>query len=87
MARYWVKVGKKKQLLSYDELQGASSKRLPSHGIVELLAQSGCLAWPELVQDTDFWAVQQKKLLFQPSFVAKNLAHTQICKYREGNKD
>ena len=72
-ARYWYKRGKaagdntkasraEAQLLTAEEIKRTGGL-VPSHGIVELMAQSGCIAWPE---ERDAFVVQQRRNIFFP---------------------
>jgi hypothetical protein len=61
-------------LLTLDEYSSIHTK-LPSFGIVEMLAQKGVVAWP-LEQDGSFIAVERRNLFFQPTFLERCNAST-----------
>jgi hypothetical protein len=69
-ARYWRRdaKGQAKRLLTQDEMDHKGIK-MPSHGIVELCAQSGVLCWPEMLGD--FVSTPCQSLLFSPCFVQR----------------
>jgi hypothetical protein len=64
-ARYWHKdkITGSSSLLTLDEYSSIYTK-LPSFGIVEMLAQKGVVAWP-VEQDGDFIAVERR--IFPPT--------------------
>jgi hypothetical protein len=74
-ARYWNRASKhsKAALLTYEELQRAGV-HLPAQGILELLAQTGRLAWPQKVGDDYICHVQH--LDFPVLFLARNNSST-----------
>jgi hypothetical protein len=75
-ARYWHKdkITGSSSLLTLDEYSSIYTK-LPSFGIVEMLAQKGVVAWP-VEQDGDFIAVERRNLFFQPTFLERCNAST-----------
>ena len=84
VARFWCKQGKlvkgKKaasmdewKLLTWEDIQHTAGA-LPSHGIVELMAQRGCIAWPE--QRGAFVAHQRRDLFFPPKFLQQTNGST-----------
>jgi hypothetical protein len=74
VARYWHRqTGAPAQLLNTSEMLAKVGK-LPSCGIVEMLAQTGCLAWPQ--QHGEFCAVERRDLLFPPCFVERTNGST-----------
>lgn len=76
VARYWHRQEKgcAAELIFAEELLQRKGK-LPGHGIAELMAQSGSVAWPEVVA-SEFCAVHRKQLVFPPCFVSRTNAST-----------
>ena len=77
VARYWCNQGKpvkgnkaaatdEWKLLTWEEIKHTAGA-LPSHGIVELMAQRGCIAWPE--QHGAFVSHERRDLFFPPKFL------------------
>ena len=84
VARFWCKQGKlvkgrkaastdEWKLLTWEDIQHSAGV-LPSHGIVELMAQRGCIAWPE--QHGAFVAHQRRDLFFPPKFLQQTNGST-----------
>ena len=84
VARYWCKQGKpvkgnkaaatdEWKLLTWEEIKHTAGA-LPSHGIVELMAQRGCIAWPE--QHGAFVAHERRDLFFPPKFLQQTNGST-----------
>ena len=85
VARFWCKQGKPLKgnkpaastdvwkLHTWEDIQHTAGA-LPSHGIVELMAQRGCIAWPE--QHGAFVAHQRRDLFFPPKFLQRTNGST-----------
>jgi hypothetical protein len=83
IARYWHRVGTRPAKLLTQGEWNANRQALPSHGIIELMAQTGRIAWPEPAQAVDDddgssrpCTVRSHDLYFPPLFLARGNAST-----------
>jgi hypothetical protein len=78
VARYWHRTHKKGPscLLTHAEYMPVCPTTLPEYGIIELLAQSCRIAWPELAQGTDFHTVHTKHVPMPAVFMSRSNAST-----------
>lgn len=72
VARYWHRENQRMpaQLLTAAQMHEKGITVLPRYGIVELLAQKGTIAWPELVGE-HFISVSARPLQFAPCFLQR----------------
>ena len=87
VARYWYDADKgpkhakagmaaKMQLLTLEELKQRTGA-LPSYGVVEMMAQMGCLAWPR--QQGAFVANESRNIFFPPKFLERTNGSTMFA--------
>ena len=85
VARYWHKHSKttEAQLLSFEDIKQTAGP-LPSHGIAELMAQMGCIAWPE--QRGDDVVHQRRNIFFPPKFLDGDEGLEHLCMHAAGRR-